>query len=91
MPSLKTMLMHQYSDLKTTYKSVKEMITVTTDNTKANRTTMTRKQKWEEKQLYGRFKRLISNISREKTWTWQRKGNLKRETDSLQIAAQNTP
>ena len=33
-----------------------------TDNTKTNRMTITRKQKWEEKQLYGRFKRLISNI-----------------------------
>ncbi len=51
--------------------------------------TITRKQKWEEKQLYVRFKRLISNISFEKTWTWLIKGNLKRETESLLIAAQN--
>ena len=29
--------------------------------------TITRKQKWEGKQLYGRFKRLI-NISHGKTW-----------------------
>ena len=34
------------------------------------------------------FKRLINNISRQKTWTWLRKGNLKRETESLLIAAQ---
>ena len=34
-------------------------------------------------------KRLINNISHEKTWTWLRKGNFKRETESLQIAAQN--
>ena len=54
-----------------------------------NRMTITRKQKWEEKQLYGRFKRLINNISHETTWTWLRKGNFKRETQSLQIAAQN--
>ena len=60
-----------------------------TDNTIDDRMTITRKQKWEEKQLYGRFKRLISIISHEKTRTWQRKGNLKRETESLQIAAQN--
>ena len=39
-----------------------------TDNTIANRMTITRKQKWEEKQLYGPFKRLINNISHEKTW-----------------------
>ena len=58
-----------------------------TDNTMDNRMT-TRKQKWEEKQIYGRFKRLI-NISDEKTWIWLRKGNLKGETESLLIAAQN--
>ena len=51
--------------------------------------TITRKQNWEEKQLYGRFKRLLNNISHEKTLTWLRKGNLKTETKSLQIAAQN--
>ena len=50
--------------------------------------TITRKQKWEEKQIYGRFKRRISNISLEKTWNYLRKGNFKRETESLLIAAQ---
>ena len=50
---------------------------------------ITRKQKWEEKLLYARFKRLIINISHQKTWTWRRKGNLKRKTESLRIAAQN--
>ena len=53
------------------------------------RMTITRKQKWEEKQRYGRFKRLINNISHEKTLSWLRKGNFKRETESLHIAAQN--
>ena len=47
------------------------------------------KQKSERKQLYGRFKRLINNISHQKTWTWLRKGNLKRKTESLLIAAQD--
>ena len=41
-----------------------------TDNTIDNRMIITRKQKWEGKQLYGRFKRLINNISHDKTWTW---------------------
>ena len=39
-----------------------------TNNTKTNRTRITRKQKWEEKPLYGRFILEISNISHEKTW-----------------------
>ena len=64
-------------------------IRVDTDNTINERMTTTRKQKWEWKQLYGRFKRLINKISHQKTWTWLRKGNLKRETESLLIAAQD--
>ena len=70
----------------------RELITATsydTDNTNTNRMIITRKPKWDEKQLYGHFKRLISNTSHEKTWTWLRKGNLMRETESLQIAAPN--
>ena len=65
-------------------------IRTNTDNTIDNRMTITRKQKWEGKQLYGRFKRLINNISHDKTWTWLRKGNIKRETESLLMAAQNS-
>ncbi len=38
-----------------------------TENTMNNRMTITRKQKWEGKQLYGCFKRLINNISLDKT------------------------
>ena len=60
-----------------------------TDNTMDNRMTITKKQKWVEKQLYGCFKRLINKILLEKTWTWLRKGNFQREIESLQIAAQN--
>ena len=52
--------------------------------------TKTRKQKWEEKQLHGRFKRLINNISHDKTRTWLRKGNFKRETECILMAAQNS-
>ena len=42
-----------------------------------------------KKILYGRFKRLISNIYQEKTWTWVRKGNLKRITEYFQIPVHN--
>ena len=61
-----------------------------TDNTKDKRMTKARKQKWKEKQLHARFKRLINNISHDKTWTWLRKGNFKRETESLRMVAQNS-
>ena len=60
-----------------------------TYNTIDNRMTITRKQKWEGKQLHGRFKQLINKISHDKTWTWLRKRNFKRETESLLMAAQN--
>ena len=60
------------------------------ENTMNNTMTITRKQKWEVKQLFDRFKRLINNISHDKTWTWLRKGNFKRETESLLIAAQDS-
>ena len=61
-----------------------------TDKTIDNRMTKTRKQKWEEKQPHSRFKRLINNISHDKTWTWLRKGNFERETEYLLMAAQNS-
>ena len=69
------------------------LITVTwnnTDKTRINRMQITRKQKWEEKQLYGHFERLVSDISRKKMWTWLKQENLKRETESLQISAQSS-
>ena len=59
-------------------------------NSKGVNNTITRKQKWIGKQLYGCFKRLINNISHDKTWTWLRKENFKRETESFLIAAQDS-
>ena len=56
-----------------------------TDNTRISRTEITRKQKLEEKQLYGRFKRRTNDIFHEKTWMWKSKGNLERKTESLLI------
>ena len=61
------------------------------DNTVDNRRTISWKQKWEGNHLYGHFKRLINTISHEKSWTWLRKRNFKRETESLLIAAQTMP
>ena len=93
-PALKTALTYRYNDSKTIYKKHEGgLITATrkeTENTMNNTMTITRKQKWEGKQLYGRFKRLINNISHDKTWTWLRKGNFKRETESFLIAAQDS-
>ena len=69
------------------------LITATRNNTKNtmnNRITITGKQKWEGKQLYVRFKRLINNFSHDKTWTCLRKGNFKREAESLLIAAKDS-
>ena len=59
------------------------------DNTMDSRMIITWKQKWKEKHLYGRFKRLISKISHEKTWNWLLNWNFKRGTESLLIVAQN--
>ena len=50
---------------------------------------LTRKQKWQEKQLYENFKRQTKEISHEKTWIWLSGVNLKREHESLLITAQN--
>ena len=68
------------------------LITATRNNTNHMKTsgmTMTINQRWEEKLLHGRFKRLTRDISYKKMWTWLRKGNLKRETESLLIVVQN--
>ena len=60
-----------------------------TDITKNNRTEITRKQKEDEIQVYRHFKRLTSDISHEKMWMLLWKGNFKKNTESLQIEAQN--
>ena len=77
---LKDFIEKQRGRLNTTTRS-------NTDDTRISRTTIIRKQKREEKPLYGCFKRLTSDFSHEKTWIWLGKGNLKRENESLLIAA----
>ena len=81
--------MHRYNDSKTTKKTTKEDWLQPSETRPATQMKMTREKKWEQKQIHGHFKRLINNISHEKTWTWLRKGNLKIETESLLILAQN--
>ena len=79
--------------LKEFTKKSKERLHMAANNSRCNiwtnrKTTKTRKQIWEEKQLYGHFERQIEEVAHEKTQTWLRKENLKRETESLIIAAQ---
>ena len=76
-----------------TQKSKERLITAARNSNiniwTSKNTTKTRKQKWEEKQLYGYFKRQTAEIAHVKTWSWLRRGNLKRETESLITAAQD--
>ena len=60
-----------------------------TDNMMTNRMIIISDQKLEENKLYGHFKKRINDISNEKTWTWLRKENFKRATESHLIAEQN--
>ena len=91
LPALKTALTHRYNDSKAmnVQKGGERLITGirnNTDDTWINRTETSRKQKWEEKK---NSMDVLSGISFEETWSGPRKGNLKRETESLLIAAQN--
>ena len=78
--------LHPRDDIDRLYVSKKEE---EDSPARINRTTITRKHEWKEKQLDGHFLRKTSEISHEKTWMWLTRGNLKRETESLLIAAQN--
>ena len=47
-----------------------------------------RKENWKEKTLHGQFLRQTDDITVEDRWLWLKQGNLKRETESLILAAQ---
>ena len=81
--SVDVSMIQRFEDYKERHR--RKLISASRNNTdkSINRTETTKKQKWEERQLYGRFKQLTSDISYEKKWTWLRKGNIKRETESL--------
>ena len=50
---------------------------------------MDRKSEWKEKALHGQHLRQTENIASRDSWIWLTKGNLKKETESLLIAAQD--
>ena len=86
LPALKIAWMHQYGDY--IKKSKERLITAASNSTDKIRTnrTITRKQKQEEKQLYGYFKQHTGKISHKKTRALLQKENLKWESESLLIA-----
>ena len=89
LPALKTALTHPYIDSKTIYKNTKED-SLQPPETKL-RTIWTTEWQYQGNKngKENNFKRLKNNITHDKTWTWLRKGNFKRETESLLIAAQD--
>ena len=46
-------------------------------------------RKWKEKQLHGLYASQTDEVSNDERWLWLKDGGLKRETESLIIAAQN--
>ena len=50
---------------------------------------MERKSEWKEKALYGQHLRQTENIASRDSWIWLTKGNLKKETECLLMAAQD--
>ena len=94
LPALKIVQVYQYNNSKDYIKKSKEKLITkasnSNDNMRTNRKTRkTRKQKREEKHLHGYYKPQTCKIAHKKTWTWQKKRETSRETESLLIAAQN--
>ena len=48
-----------------------------------------RLEDWEEKVLHGQYLRQTKEVRSDQYWTWLQNGDLKRETESLIVAAQN--
>ena len=63
-----------------------EVIESEADAKKRKRTE--RKENWKEKTLHGQFLRQTDDIAGEDRWLWLKQGNLKREIESLILAAQ---
>ena len=48
-----------------------------------------RLEDWEEKVLHGQYLRQTKEVRSDQYWAWLQNGDLKRETESLIVAAQN--
>ena len=48
-----------------------------------------RSEDWEEKVLHGQYLRQTKKVRSDQCWVWLQNGDLKRERDSLIVAAQN--
>ena len=48
-----------------------------------------RLEDWEEKVLHGQYLRQTKEVRSDQCWAWLQNGDLKRETESLIVAAQN--
>ena len=48
-----------------------------------------RLENWEEKVLHGQYFRRTKEVRSDQCWAWLQNGDLKRETESLVVAAQN--
>ena len=48
-----------------------------------------RLEDWEEKALHGQYLKQTEEVRSDQCWTWLQNGDLKRETESLIVAAQN--
>ena len=48
-----------------------------------------RLEDWEEKVLHGQYFRQTKELRSDECWAWLQNGDLKRETESLIVAAQN--
>ena len=48
-----------------------------------------RLQDWEEEPLHSQYLRQTKEVRSEQSWVWLQNGDLKRETESLIVAAQN--
>ena len=46
-------------------------------------------EKWEEKVLHGQYLTQTKEVRSDQSWAWLQNGDLKRETESLIVAAQN--